>query len=260
MGKTAIDAPRTNAFLVHPDDLDIIAIKEHPLYDERAEWPVDEGMVKDIMVNGVIEPVVITKDGEGLVVVDGRQRVKSAREACKRLEAMGREPIRVTCIIRKGTENDLFGVSISANEHRKNDGPLVKADKATRLFNMGKSFDEISIAFGVSPQTIKNWMALNQVAPAVRSAVERGEVTATAAGALASLPKAEQLAKLEEMKTAGGKVTVERAKRAAKGDTGFAQKMRSRFEVAAKSREEFPGDTEFFKGYRAALLWVLGNE
>lgn len=249
--KTAVEAPRTNAWQIEPEKLILIDDEKSPLFDPRVNWPVDEGMVRDIMVNGVIEPVIIAKDGEALVVVDGRQRTKAAREANKRLAEAGKETIRVCCIIRRGCEADLFGVSISANEHRKDDSPLSKADKAQRLIAMGKTEAEVGISFGVTSATVKNWLVLSSLSAAVRKAVERGEITATAAAALAGLSVKEQGEKLEEMVAEGGKVTVARAKAKAKG-TAPAKRMRGRKEILAKYEER--------PDWREALQWVLTGD
>lgn len=112
MAKTAVEAPRTNAWLFDPEQLKLVTDESHHLYDPRIHLPIDEAMVKNIMVNGVIEPVIIAKEGQDVIVVDGRQRTKNAIEANKRLTAEGKEPVKVTCIIRRGDDASLFGVLI----------------------------------------------------------------------------------------------------------------------------------------------------
>lgn len=66
-----------------PEDLKVITDAKHPLYDARVERPVDEAMVLSIMSLGIIEPLVIARDGESVYVVDGRQRRLNAIEANK---------------------------------------------------------------------------------------------------------------------------------------------------------------------------------
>jgi len=257
--KTAIDAPRTNAFMVEPERLVLVTDKEHPLYDPRVHDAPEESLIRNIMVYGVIEPVIVRTNGDAIEVVAGRQRVKASIEANKRLEAEGKEPLRVPCMVKRGQEADLFGVTISENEQRRDDTPLAKADKAQRLLNMGKTEEELAIAFGVSRQTVKNWLKLQELSAPVRKAVERGEIPATAAGELSGLSGEEQKKRLEEMKAAGGKVTVTRAKQAAKGEKAVpGVRMKSRKEITETLNAANTG-SDYDKGYTAALRWVLGE-
>lgn len=247
---------RTNAWLFDPSELVLVTDPQHPLFDPRINLPLDEALVRNIMFQGVIEPIVIVKQDDKPVVVDGRQRVRCAVEANKRLEAEGKEPVRVTAVVRRGTEADLFGVSISANENRQDDTPLGRAKKCARLLAMGRSDEEAAIAFGVTASCVRAWMKLLDCAPQVREAVESGALAATAAAKLASLPAAEQVATLEKVVAEGktnGKRPSVRAVSAAAGKP--AGKMRSRREVAKRLEEcHLPPD------YRAALEWVIGTE
>ena len=258
MAKTAIDAPRTNAWNVAPEDLTLITCKSHPQYDPRVEWPVDENLVKSIMAFGVKIAILIEKDGDALIVVDGRQRVKAALEANKRLEAEGKEKLRIKAFVERGSEADIFGVSIIANENRQDDTPLTRANKAQRLLNMGKTENEVAVAFGVSNQTVKNWLKLQGLSLSERHAVECGVITATAASELSELPKEKQKTKLDDMKAEGGKVTVARTRKAVKtGDAKPVARMQSRRAVENELTVPVAQEGTFKDGYRSALRWVL---
>lgn len=252
------NATRTNAYNMDPKDLTLITDKAHPLFDPRVNMSVDEAMVRSIMFQGIIEPVVVAREGEKILVVDGRQRVKAALEANMRLEKEGKEPIRVTCVVRRGNESDLFGVSISANENRQDDTPLNRASKCQKYLNMGRSEEEAATAFGVTVTCVKQWMKMLECAPAVRKAVEEGKIAASAAAVLSDLPHEEQVKALEgafeESSKNGKKKPAARAVAKAAGkDTA---KMRSRREIM-KRLEDNP---RLPKDYRTALLWVLGAE
>lgn len=260
MAKTSIDAKRTDTFMVEPERLTFVTDKNRPNYDKRIDLPVPERMVRNVMVYGIIQPIVVTKNGDAIEVVTGRQRVKAALEANKRLDSEGKLPIRVPCIVRRGTEADLYGVTVSENEQRQDDTPLAKADKAQRLLNMGKTESEIADIFNVSRQTICNWLKLQTLAAPIRQAVERGEITATAAGELSALSGDDQKKRLEEMKSQGGKVTVTRARSVAKGgDSRPIVRLRSRKEITENLNAASDG-SDFHKGFTAALRWVLRDE
>ncbi len=221
MAKTAVDAQRLNAFSIEPDRLTIVSDKSSALYDERIDKPIDERMVLNIMAFGVKQAVIVRKNGSDIYeVVDGRQRVRCAIEANKRLKKEGKEEIRVPIMLTRGDDKDVFGVSIFCNEIRSDDAIMVKAKKVQRLLNMGKSPDEAAITFGVTKAAINQWLALLDLAPQVQKAVEEGEVSASAAAPLAKLTREDQVVKLAELRASGEKMTSKKvgtAVRAAKG-------------------------------------------
>lgn len=232
--KTAIDAPRGTFFWLDPDDprLKVIGLDtddgpDHPLYDDRIKRPLDPNRVKNFAFYGCRKPISVRVVGDEYHVVDGRGRVRYSREVKSLQTASGEtETIRIPAIVAKGDDADLFGVSRALNLH-DTDGPLTNAKNAQRMLAMGRTIAEVAVSFGVSEQTIRNWETLlNNVAPEVLSQVIAGEITGTAAIQLAPIPKQEQAAALEEIKSevkeTGGKVTVERAAKKAREKTGKA--------------------------------------
>lgn len=241
------------AYSVDPDDLVIVGgdtpDKKSPLYDERVNLPVNESLVKNIMVYGVLEPVLVRKNAhDDFEVVDGRQRVRAAREANRRLREAGRdaEVIRVPIIIKKAEGSQLAGMMVSANEIRQDDTPLAKARKASHLIGLGRTEDEAATIFGVTPQTIGNWLRLLNLTPELLSQVEQGNVSASEASKVAKAPEAVQrkiAAKVEAAPTQKGRPT---------GATSL---------VPSKKRIRTMIETSEVKSNRAAvaaLNWVLG--
>lgn len=256
MGTKAF-ASQANAYQFDPSELVLITDPKNPLYDPRINLPLDEGLVRNIMFQGVIEPVVIVKQNDKPVVVDGRQRVRCALEANKRLKEQGKEPVRVVAVVRRGTETDLFGVSISANENRQDDTPMGRAQKCARFLAMGRSEEEAAVTFGVSNTCIKQWMKMLETTPAVRKAVEAGKLSASAAAQLANLDADEQdsalASALEEATHNGKKKATGRVVAKAAGKK--ASKMKSRRAILKRLEEPRLPDM-----YRKALRWVLGEE
>jgi ParB family chromosome partitioning protein len=180
--------------------LKVITDSDHALYDARVELPVDEAMVRSIMHHGVIEPIIVKKDGDDIVVVDGRQRRVNAIEACKRLEAEGKPPVRVPVRFRKGdSDKDFFGVMVTANEIRKGDELLTKINKAKKLLVLGSTPEEIAINFGVGVRTVDNWLAFLDCVGSVQKAVIDERITMTAAIKLSKLSEDAQRSALAEL-------------------------------------------------------------
>lgn len=205
MSKNSLDVygalGKSNLLFFDPEDLFIVIDPAHALYDERVHLPLDDAMVRNIMAYGVIQPIVVAKNSEtGLVeVVVGRQRVKHAREANKRLHAEGRAPIRVPAIPRKGDGVELAPLMVSENELRQADLPMVKARKMRHLEAMGYDTEAIAIAFGCTTKTVENTLCLLDVSKPVQRAVESNLIGISDVKYLSRLTPAQQVAKVEEM-------------------------------------------------------------
>jgi ParB family chromosome partitioning protein len=278
MSKNLIEnATRNNLWLVDPDDLYIIGLDtddgpDHPLYDPRHNQPVPESMIRNVMYHGVLEPVLVRKDGDDrLDVVAGRQRVRAAREANIRLVEQGKLPIKVAVIAKKGDSSKMMGIMISENEIRRDDSPLAKGRKAQRLIDFGSSLEEVAVVFGVDPKSISNWLKLLDCDDKVQQAVEAGQISDSAATKLASLPRAQQRETLDEM-IASGDVTTKKATAVAKAtkaskanptekaptaaDVIVAPGRKTLTRVIAAAAE---GDTDLDPIVVATLKWVIGE-
>jgi ParB family chromosome partitioning protein len=269
MAKQTFKAKRTSAFNFDPDDLIIIGIdtdddETHHLYDERIKRKgyVSEAMIKNVQSMGVIETISVTKVGNQAVVVDGRRRVLAARKANKRLKKRGEEPLLVPALIKKGDEEGLMGVLISGNEHRLDDDPITRAEKAQRLKDRGRNNVQIGLYFGVSGTSVGNWLKVLDCVSVVKNAVRSGDISMSAALELADLDPEEQKEALEKMLDSGNK-SVDDAKGHAGGNgAGGGGRSASRAPKRALVRKiveheqasKVLGD-DFLRG----LLWSIGE-
>jgi len=212
-GKQAISYSRTNAFKVPFDEVVLIGRDtedgpEHPLYDERATKDPDEALVLNIMhFRGIIQPIVVRKNGERVECVAGRRRVVAGREANRRLVERGEHGIVAICTVSRANDSELAGMMIAENENRRDDDPLSKARKLER-FLRGGTEDEAALVFGVTKTTISNWMQLLDTSESVQAAVADKKISASAAQKLAKLPRDEQDEKLARLTGDGAKPTV----------------------------------------------------
>lgn len=262
MAKTAFDAPRFSGFVFDPDELTIIGLDtkdgpEHPLYDERINLPLDEGMVLSIMAIGVREPVAIARDDSGEpVVVDGRRRVLHAREANDRLKKQGEPLVKVRAVSESGSDEYLSHVSVALNEIRVQDDVLVKAAKAGRMIARGHTDHDVAIAFGVTPQAVKAWLKLEELPAPVKKAVNEGVLSANAASKLHGLPREEALAKLEELKgehaSTGKKATARKVK-----PDERSRPSKKQLESVLKRVQKEKGQ-DYFDGLHDGLRFALG--
>lgn len=259
MAKNSIDAygasGKSNVLFFEPEKLNLVADKNHALYDERIHLPLNEGMVLNMMDQGVLEPIIVWKDPEtGLsCVVDGRQRVKHAIEANKRLQKEGKKPLLVPAVTKRGSAVRMMQAMISANEIRQEDTPLGRAKKMADALERGHDEKDLSLLFGVGVQTVRATLALLDTTQAVQDAVEAGTVNLTQARQLASMPPEEQRQKVKELENA------------ASGATGHEKSRRQRQVLGEqkprmKSRREITKALESAEGeYADALRWVLNE-
>ncbi len=198
---------KRDAYMFDPEDVVLVTDEKSPLYDERVHLPVNEALVMNMLFapdgvpQGVLEPITVVRNPEtGKVeVVVGRQRVKAAREANKRLKKRGQEPIRVPAMIQRVNPYRAMGILISENEHRQDDTPLGKAKKAQRYLDLGRDHKEIAVLFGISEASVKNLLSLLDAPAAVRNAVESGKISTSDGYKLSKLDPAEAKEKVAEL-------------------------------------------------------------
>jgi len=173
---------------------------DHPLFDERIHFPLEDSFVRSILRYGVVQPITLHQEGDKYLVVDGRQRVRAARRVRELQEAEGVEHLLVvTYTIERGDDNRLIGLMNVTNEQRRDDTVLAKARKASRMLAQVKDMDQVMDAFGRTETTIRNWLALLECHPDVLAAIEAGKLAASAGYELAKLGRDEQLEVLKSM-------------------------------------------------------------
>lgn len=252
-----------------PEDVVLVEDESHPLWDERMKLPLDEASVVNVMTIGILEPILVRKNGEDeqgnpiVEVVDGRQRVRWALEANKRLRKSGKEPLRVPAVRKRGDDSDLMGVMISTNEIRRADDSMTRARKVKRYLDLGRSEEDAAIRFGKSSATIKNLLTLLDATGVVQKAIEDGKLSIQAGKRIAVLPKEEQGAALEEvLKVGGGAAAVEKADKIRGPKRGRSRKRSVKTRAQIKEFRELLGASkaEAAAVGAAVLGWVLGDD
>lgn len=260
MAKSSKDAHgacgQSNLLYFEPEALYLVDDPAHPLYDERIYLPINEAMVRNIMVLGVIEPISVWKDPElgKTFVVEGRQRVRNSSEANRRLRELGRPLVRVPGVVKKGSASRMAEIMVSSNEITQPDTPLGRAKKMANMQERGRDEEDLALYFGCSASTVKATLALLDCTQVVQEAVEAGTVNVTQARKLAELPPDEQRTTVKELVQIGSESTGHaRAKRQREVMGDVKPKIKTRKQIK-QALDSATGD------YAAALVWVLGEE
>lgn len=208
-----IDAPYDMGFKVDVGEL-LVLPEDHPRYDPRAGKTSDpkgcpgtpefKAMVANVRTLGVKAPLIVsvvkgeqsytsTRTGKpghlapGIYVLDGHQRRKWALAAAKALEAEGEGeaftvPVRAE---RSRDEDYLASISLAANQ-RVEDSPLAIAEKLRAVAaRFGGDVGKTAAHTGFPATFVKAHLALHDAVPEVRDAVQTGQMSVSAAAALA---------------------------------------------------------------------------
>jgi ParB-like chromosome segregation protein Spo0J len=225
-------AERRQYFMLPADQIILVGLDtphkskaEHFLFDARVHLPVDPIKVENVRKHGIIKAVIVRKIDGKAYGVDGRQRVKWAREATRLNKAERGKPVLVPCIERKGSDEQLWSASRSANAVSERPDPLVIASEIADLVNMGVPEAEIAVDYAFTVAQVKDHLRLHEdLSPRLRPHVTTGALTITAAKQFFGLPHEEQDQKFEGMLAEGGKITVERARAATRnGSNGHGK-------------------------------------
>lgn len=282
------EGKRSDTFVFDPDDVVIVGIDtadgpEHPLYDPRIHLPIDDGLTASILgteerPGKVLVPILIVKY-EGVVkalhgkpaVVDGRQRIRSAREAKKILAKQdGARKIAVEAKAQRGDELALMLMATTTNELRRDNDMLAKADRAVFLRSRGATIEDVALAYGVTAKAIEQWYALADGATApVRKAVHQGQLSPTAAAKIAKLDgKEAQEEALTEVLSSGGRTTRDVKKAVAKKNgkseegsdgVGVGKKVQKKLLDYAIGTPNDDADP-YWDGVRDVLRVILGEK
>ncbi len=221
--KLAFDAQRENLWLLDPNDMIVVGLDtsdglEHPLVNHRVlkmkGQGLDEAMVLSVMKHGVLEPVIVRKNGSVTEVVIGRNRTLWAREANRRIAKDGGVQLKVRCVQRKNNEDkSLTGAIETENSGRRDDDPLTKARNAARLIERGMSKKEVSVEMCVSEEVLNNLLKLPELSDRMQKAIEAGAITATAAATFSDMSHEAQSEILDNAEKLGITISVPEARR-----------------------------------------------
>lgn len=285
-GTQQFEGKRSSAFEIAPEDIVVIGWDtddgpSHPAWDERASLPVDDGLAIQMATTGFLGAVQCDKHDDGRPRVRmGRQRVKAARRANEILRARGEPEIKITVLpfARGTTEAQRLLLSVSENEHRQDDSPLTKAQKAARvLASLGDdkaTRAKVAGSFGFASVAMLDELlrTLESATPALLAAEKDGKIGTTTVSVLAKLPAEKQNEAAARAK-AGEKVTTSAARDAKREAKRKASGASSADTVAAPSRAKIRKVADVLAdaivkgedadGQRSTVLntlrWVLGE-
>lgn len=147
-------------------------------HQPRKAFPPEgmQDLVRSIRDNGVLQPVLVRKNGERYELIAGERRLRAAREAG--LTAL-------PAVVREVSDEQMLEVALIENTQRADLNPIERARAYRELMlRFQLTQDEAAARVGLERSTVANFIRLLDLPPDIQDAVSRGTISQGHARAL----------------------------------------------------------------------------
>ncbi len=139
-------------------------------------------LTESIRITGVIQPIIVRREGRGYRIVAGERRWRAARQAGLAV---------IPAIVREMTDAQVLEVALIENIQRQDLNPIEEALAFDRLIREhGLTQERLSSTIGLSRPAIANTLRLLNLSEEIRQYVVDEKLSAGHARALLALPAA----------------------------------------------------------------------
>ena len=159
---------------------DVAQIKPNRYQPRRhfAEGEMAE-LAASIRAQGIIQPLLVRKDGDGYELVAGERRLRAAKMA-----GLSEVPI----VVKDIGHAEMLEMSIVENIQRADFNPIEEANAYHRLMTeFGLTQDQAAERVGKSRSAVANFLRLRQLDDAIKTSIIEGEISMGHARALLGL-------------------------------------------------------------------------
>ena len=148
-----LSSDRTVDLGVEPTEVDLDAIVPSPMqprthFDEGSL----EGLADSIRAHGVVQPLLVRRQGEGFELIAGERRWRAAR-----LAGLAKVPI----VVKDVADRDLLEIALIENIQRENLNPIEEAQAYQRLIEtVGLTQEALAARVGRDRSYITNYLRL----------------------------------------------------------------------------------------------------
>lgn len=171
---------RTGAMEV---DIDRLSPNQHQPRLRMDDARLEE-LARSIEVNGIIQPILVRRDGQAFRIIAGERRWRAAQRAGLQ---------KVPVLVRDVSEGDkqVLELALIENLQRENLNPVDEAVAYQRLADeFSLTQDQIAAAVGKDRSSVANFMRLLKLPEEVRGDLAAGALSTGHARALLALPDA----------------------------------------------------------------------
>lgn len=184
------------ALEVVPIDRPSIVPQLRKHFDEAAS----AGLGISIRESGLQQPLLVRREGDRLIVIDGERRLRACR-------SIGLKEIPVLVINDPLTVVEVLTRQLACNLQREDLTVLERAEAIRQLMDQGKlTADQVAKRLGQSPATVSRTLSILKLPETIRDQVASGQIPADTAYLLARVETPGQQAALAA-EVVGGKLT-----------------------------------------------------
>jgi ParB family transcriptional regulator, chromosome partitioning protein len=148
-----------------------------------------EDLIPSIRQRGILQPLLVRKNGKGYEIVAGRRRYLAVQS----LEKEGLEIEAIPCaIMAKGDDAAAVEASLIENIQRLPMDDMDQFEAFQRLLKEGRTIEEIANTFGVTEIMVKRRLAIANLSPKIRTAYRAEEIDGETLRALTLASKQQQ--------------------------------------------------------------------
>ncbi len=167
LGETGVKTDETGNLL--EIDIDLLGPNPQQPRTRFTEEALDE-LARSISANGVVQPIVVRKNGGRYEIVAGERRWRAAQRAGLR---------KVPAAVREVTDDKLLELALIENIQRQELNPIEEANAYRKLIDkIGLTQDQISERVGKDRTLIATSLRLLRLPDDIRSLIEEGNLSA----------------------------------------------------------------------------------
>ncbi len=166
--------------------IDVDLITPNP-YQPRKNFDEEslEKLSQSIKKDGVIQPIVVVKNGENFTLVVGERRWRAAKRAGLK---------KIPAILKNISQNRLIEYALLENIHRENLNPIEKAESLKKMNEeLGFTHEQIAEILSIDRTSVTNLLRLLSLPDYIKKALEEGKISVGHGKALLSVEDEKEL-------------------------------------------------------------------
>lgn len=166
-------------------DIETEMIKTNPNQPRKFFDPDKiEDLAKSIRKHGIMQPIIVSKEEKGFVIIAGERRYRAARKADLK---------KVPCIIRQAKADEIMELALIENLQREDLNPIEEAMAFKSLIEeYGFTQEKVSEVAGKSRPYVANMIRLLGLEEDIRGFIEKGRLSGGHGRSLLALASGEK--------------------------------------------------------------------
>jgi len=164
---------------IHTDQIDSTESQPRQVFSKEA---LNE-LAASIKSNGIIQPIVVRRNGDRFQIIAGERRWRAAQIAGL---------TKIACIIKDIAEEDVLEISLVENIQREELNPLEEANAYKRLLERLKTQEEVAKRVGKDRSSVANSIRLLKLPPSIQKLINENKLSGGHARALLALESEQQ--------------------------------------------------------------------